>query len=592
MRVKKSLICSLLFSLIAGSIVLSTDVKAESKKDFSRIAGSNRYETSIQVSKKYYSSSKSIIIANGKVFADALSGGQLALALDAPILLSAENDVSDSLIKEVERLGAKDVYILGGESTISKKIERRFLGKNIVRLAGKDRYETSSLVMKETMKHGNFSELVLASGKSYPDALAASSYVYKKNALMILSNGDYSKVETNLNVVAIGGKNSLTLDGFNGKRIAGNNRYETASLIAKEAFGNVESAILASGENYPDALAAISMVKKLNSPILLVGKNNVYATEYLKNVTKIALVGGENSISSKVITDLDNLNNKGNTVEQVNADSKLQEPKKNLVVVDFKDIVALNNSRDPYDVIKFKNLVKIDVRKINLYNKYCIDESNNKFYNMAITSASGGISDNALFITYSPDCKNLGVFRMGNGITLGAKDLNIPTRESVILHFDIMDDDQVKKAQKGLKESHDEGFNNIKDYIVGSVEQNGKKYSIYLRSGIIFTPTTKVGEQEFKEVYRACCDTIRNLEGINGAKVTIDEIALKEYAKNEDKIELMNVLKENIPLLEDSKKDSYYYSVIDIYNKGNIKYGSKEFFDFFFRLNELYRVLH
>lgn len=46
----------------------------------SRIQGKDRYETSVQVSKKSFTSSQYAVIASGENFPDALSGGGLSVA--------------------------------------------------------------------------------------------------------------------------------------------------------------------------------------------------------------------------------------------------------------------------------------------------------------------------------------------------------------------------------------------------------------------------------------------------------------------------------------------------------------------------------
>src|SRR3712207_8694253 len=80
-----------------------------------------------------YKSSKKVILASGKVFADALAGGQLSIALDAPILLTPSNKLDASVKKEVSRLSAKEVIILGGSGSVSNDIEKELGIKNISR---------------------------------------------------------------------------------------------------------------------------------------------------------------------------------------------------------------------------------------------------------------------------------------------------------------------------------------------------------------------------------------------------------------------------------------------------------------------------
>lgn len=70
-------------------------------------------------------------------------------------------------------------------------------------------------------------------------------------------------------------------------RLWGNNRYQTANAIAERYNnGQVDNVILASGNNFPDALAASVLAYKLKAPILLVDASAAHTVEafaYIKN---------------------------------------------------------------------------------------------------------------------------------------------------------------------------------------------------------------------------------------------------------------------------------------------------------------------
>lgn len=88
------------------------------------------------------------------------------------------------------------------------------------------------------------------------------------------------------------------------RRVAGDNRYETAAAICNEVFQEAERAILVSGSNFPDAITAAPLVKKMNAPILLTEKDALpfitkKTLEELK-VKEVYLVGGQAVISPKI----------------------------------------------------------------------------------------------------------------------------------------------------------------------------------------------------------------------------------------------------------------------------------------------------
>lgn len=91
------------------------------------------------------------------------------------------------------------------------------------------------------------------------------------------------------------------------ERVYGSNRYETAvKLIDK--YGKEDEIIIASGENFADALAVGPLAYDKDLPILLVRQNDIpKATKdrlSKMNISEITIVGGESSVSNKVKNEL------------------------------------------------------------------------------------------------------------------------------------------------------------------------------------------------------------------------------------------------------------------------------------------------
>lgn len=97
---------------------------------------------------------------------------------------------------------------------------------------------------------------------------------------------------------------------YTSKRLGGSNRFETALSIAKEySSSKLDSVILTSATNFPDALSGSVLAYKNNAPILLVGKTDNTATlNYIKNnlkaTGKIYVLGGETVVSATVFNSL------------------------------------------------------------------------------------------------------------------------------------------------------------------------------------------------------------------------------------------------------------------------------------------------
>lgn len=305
---KKVLASTLALSMVLPIGVVNADkqnTQQEKSQQVTRISGKDRIQTSVEISKSAYTTSENVVLASGFNFADALSAGQLASALNAPLLLSSQNKLDSQTKNEIERLKAKKVYVVGGNNAISKTgIDTTLKSKNVdvTRLEGQDRYSTSQKVMEKTKEIINPEYLLIASGKNFPDALAATSFFVNHKSVMVLSDG-VTYPQSNLQEIAIGGKNQLPLKGFTGKRVSGKDRYETALEIAKLSFDKNNNTILASGQVFADSLSAVSLTKKHNAPIILTQSD--YLTENAKkylNGKNVFIVGGEKTVVKDILT--------------------------------------------------------------------------------------------------------------------------------------------------------------------------------------------------------------------------------------------------------------------------------------------------
>lgn len=309
---------------LAVVCMIPAGVSSANVENVSRIAGKDRIATSIEISKTMFNESENVVLASGFNFADALSAGQLAAALNAPLILSDEN-MDSRTSDEIAKLKPKNIYIVGGETALSSNIEESVKSVvndiNIERLKGNDRYETSVKVMEKTKEFVDAEYLLIASGKNFPDALSATSFMADHKALMVLSDGN-SYPKSDLQEIAIGGVNQLPLNGFTGERIAGNDRYQTALAIARRSFENNENAILANSKVFADSLSAVSVAKNYKAPIILTDNENLTQStkSYLENMNSVTIIGGEKSVSSNIFSNP--------TAEEVNEMKRLENERK------------------------------------------------------------------------------------------------------------------------------------------------------------------------------------------------------------------------------------------------------------------------
>ena len=91
-------------------------------------------------------------------------------------------------------------------------------------------------------------------------------------------------------------------------RLAGVDRYETASQIAKSGWPQSDYAIIAFGENYTDALSSAPLAKKYNAPILLTTSSNLTSTTKQTlidlQVKNVFIIGGTGVIFASVESEL------------------------------------------------------------------------------------------------------------------------------------------------------------------------------------------------------------------------------------------------------------------------------------------------
>ena len=125
--------------MAAALVVSSVPAVALADTTSEKLVGENRIETAIKVSKSNWKTADTVVLVNEKAIADALAITPLAEEKNAPILLTGKDGLNKSTKAEIQRLGAKNVILAGGNSVLSEKLEKELkeLNLNIDRIAGK-----------------------------------------------------------------------------------------------------------------------------------------------------------------------------------------------------------------------------------------------------------------------------------------------------------------------------------------------------------------------------------------------------------------------------------------------------------------------
>ena len=286
---------------------------AEQQKTTTRVAGADRIQTSVEVSKKYYKSAETVIVANYEQFADSLSASALSKALKAPILLVKKDQLDSVVAQEIKRLGAKNVIVIGGEKSVDKA--KNSLSKyNLQTIAGSDRYETSAKIAQEIIKLTGTKKAVIASGEVFADALTVAPLANKNNMpILLVQPNNIPKATQEVlkqieEVIIVGGEKTISKEVENKlpnpTRIAGANRYETAKKIYEYGFKDRKEVNIANGTVPADSL----VIGSIDCPILLAEANEIpEATKQAfeeSKFEKVNVFGGENSIDESVVKEL------------------------------------------------------------------------------------------------------------------------------------------------------------------------------------------------------------------------------------------------------------------------------------------------
>lgn len=118
------------------------------------------------------------------------------------------------------------------------------------------------------------------------------------------SSGRINGISGNVDMSAFGNKTYSVI-----KRLAGSTRYDTmVSVVSEGAWSAGGTVIVASGENYPDALSASGLAGVYGAPIVLTEGNKLspQATEQIRSLrpSRIIVVGGLSVISGNVLVSL------------------------------------------------------------------------------------------------------------------------------------------------------------------------------------------------------------------------------------------------------------------------------------------------
>ena len=72
--------------------------------------------------------SQKVLVANGRGFADALTGSVLAAKMDAPLVLVEKDSLPESISRVMISNNVNDVLVLGGTAAVSDSVVNQLSG--------------------------------------------------------------------------------------------------------------------------------------------------------------------------------------------------------------------------------------------------------------------------------------------------------------------------------------------------------------------------------------------------------------------------------------------------------------------------------
>lgn len=292
-----------------------------------RIDGVDRFETSVLVSKQL-PAGRTVFLASGTAFPDALAAAPVAAAEGAHLLLVRPEGIPPVVAEELRRLAPREVVIVGSEATLSAEVAAQAAGsgRTVTRIGGTGRVDTSMQLLDRMRAKGTaVTDVWVASGASFPDALAAGAVAAREGHALVLTLGADAAFRQQISA-RLGGVQRFHIPGSESSvgadvqsllastgrpvdRFPGSDRYETAVQI-NQAFtrsGSGGQLVLTSGADFPDGLVGAVYAGLRGEALYLTdpscaSSGSVAAEQRRIGATGITVLGGVTTVSPAAAT--------------------------------------------------------------------------------------------------------------------------------------------------------------------------------------------------------------------------------------------------------------------------------------------------
>jgi putative cell wall-binding protein len=222
---------------------------------------------------------------------------------------------------ELKRLAPAKIVVVGGPNVIADGVLTQLAAvqKNVQRIYGFDRFETSRQLAKYAFPSATGA--YFAGGLNFPDALSAASAASAGGQPVLLVTGygpadaptsAYVSSAKITSATVVGGANilapsfdtSLRSAGVAVTRIGGADRFDTSHLVNSQRFTSAPTVYVASGIDFPDALAGAAMAGAAKAPLYLSPSGclpRAVGDDIVKlKASKVYFIGGTNALTGAV----------------------------------------------------------------------------------------------------------------------------------------------------------------------------------------------------------------------------------------------------------------------------------------------------
>ncbi|MET7421158.1 cell wall-binding repeat-containing protein [Dactylosporangium sp. NPDC005555] len=278
-----------------------------------------------------------VVLSRADLYYDALGGSALAVARQAPLLITGNRTLDPKVLAEIGRVLAPGgtVYVLGGELALPRGIETSLTaaGYKTKRIGGADQFDTAVRIAREMSARPT--TVVLATAHMYYDALAAGATLgVLPDQVLVLCDGHRMPASTaaylngidpdTQDVVCVGGwalpalQNAYaagmlpswdTRDGYV-YEASGERAEDTAIAVAKFFWTSPNRFAVATTSTWFDALTGGAAIGTARGPLLITAPNALdpavrsYLSACSPTAAEVVMLGGRLALPEAMVAKL------------------------------------------------------------------------------------------------------------------------------------------------------------------------------------------------------------------------------------------------------------------------------------------------